>query len=261
MDERAAKLRSRVCVAVLAVVLFASLSGCEALVREREPGERPADGPAATPGQASREEVPYGRQYYLVSQRLTDTGTGTHYRLQPGWTIELRGRQGGGDVTVVVRVEARTRVINRTKTRLVTETRSVDGRQETRTERYVAMDRGSGAVLLFGEVRRNLSLEGAPIISQWAAGHEGAEVGMLLQGQPLPGARYYQEYAPETSLVQAETLSVQAVVDAPVGELRGCQMVRLSSPRSDFEEVLYYGRRIGVVKQGSLEAVSYGFRK
>lgn len=256
MGGCSAKGRSRLCVVALAAAAVSSALGCQALVRPR-PEEPPERRPVIRP----RQEAPFTQDFRVRRRFLASTGANHYLPLRPNWEVRLIGREGGRDVVLRVRVLPRTRRVYGVRARVVEERLTANGRTERVTERYMAIDRRNANVFLLGESARDLTGPEPRQATLWFAGRRGATPGLLLPGTVLVGARWFQTNAPRSSLVRAEVVSTTDTVVTQRKELRGCVQLRLTSPRSDFQETLLFAPQVGLVKEGRLTASRWGIRR
>jgi hypothetical protein len=93
----------------------------------------------------------------------------------------------------------------------------------------------------------------------WLAGQNGNRPGLIMPGQPLNGARYYQEIAPGIALDRAEHLSNTETVETPAGTFENClTVVETTELEPGAESFKAYARGIGLVQDGPVKLVRYG---
>ena len=82
-----------------------------------------------------------------------------------------------------------------------------------------------------------------------------------MPGTFLLGSRYYQEVAPGIALDLAEHMEMNLTVTVPAGVLPNCVRIAegsgLADPGAEGEKI--YARGIGLIKDGDIELVGYGF--
>jgi hypothetical protein len=125
---------------------------------------------------------------------------------------------------------------------------------------YFAISKRTNSVFYFGEdveVYKNgkvVSREGA-----WLSGVNGARFGLMMPGQPLLKARYYQEMAPEAAMDRAEIVSLDEVVQTPAGEFKHCLKTAESSPlEPGVTEYKCYAPGVGLIQDADLKLVTSG---
>jgi hypothetical protein len=125
---------------------------------------------------------------------------------------------------------------------------------------YFAISKRTNDVFYFGEDvdyykdNQITNHEGA-----WLAGENDAKFGLIMPGQPVVDAKFYQELAPNVSMDRARIVSTNEVVRTPAGEFTNCLKVEETTPlKPDSIEYKYYAPGIGLVKDGSLLLVEFG---
>ena len=125
---------------------------------------------------------------------------------------------------------------------------------------YFAISARTNSVYYFGEDvdmykdGRVTDHEGA-----WLAGVNGAKPGLMMPGEPLIGARYYQEVAPRVAMDRAEVVSLTAKVTTPAGAFTNVLRTTETTPLEPAaKEDKYYARGVGLIQDGSLKLVKYG---
>jgi hypothetical protein len=205
---------------------------------------------AQEPGWTDRFEV---RPAELVS-----TGRNPFFVLEPGYVLELED----GDNRLVITVLDETEVIDGVETRVVEERESEGGRLVEVSRNFFAINPRNNDVFYFGEdvdVYRNGAVaahEGA-----WRSGVDGARFGLMMPGEPLLGARFYEEVAPGIAMDRAEVTSLTDSLDAPAGHFRDVLETAETTPlEPGVREFKYYADGIGLLRDGSLRLVRYGPR-
>jgi hypothetical protein len=217
------------------------------------------NGSGRVPGRAAAQpqqpEPAYQEDFNVAARALSDTGEGPYFVLRPGFQSVL----SDGDTTLTITVFNETRMVGGTLTRVVEERQVTYGLPDEIALNFYAIDPATGDAFYFGEevdVFQNGQLSGHPGV--WLA--EGASrPGMIMPGNPLVGMRYYQELAPGVAMDRGEVLSVSDVCSTPAGEFGGCLVVRETSAIEDFQEVKRFAPGVGVIQDGELLLVSYGY--
>jgi hypothetical protein len=153
-----------------------------------------------------------------------------------------------------------TRNVGGVETRVIEERETNSGQLVEVSRNYFAISKRTGDVFYFGEevdIYRNgkvVDHEGA-----WLSGVKGAKFGLMVPGQPMLKAKYYQEIAPGVAMDRAEVVSLVETVKTPAGEFRNCLKTEETTPlEPGVKESKYYARGVGLVQDGSLKLVKYG---
>ena len=84
----------------------------------------------------------------------------------------------------------------------------------------------------------------------------------MIPGRPEPKTRFYQEVAPGAAMDRAEVVSVAETLRTPAGEFKDCLKIVETTPLEPFaRESKIYAPGVGLIKDGSLLLVEYGFPK
>src|SRR5512136_773912 len=150
---------------------------------------------------------------------FVSVGSNTFFRLEPGYTLLL----AKGNERLVITVLEETRLVDGVETRLVEERESKGGKLVEISRNFFAFNSADRGVYYFGEevdIYKNgkvVDHEGA-----WESGKNGARFGLMMPGEPVVGARFYQESAPGVAKDRAEIVSLDASLRTPAGEFKGC---------------------------------------
>jgi hypothetical protein len=177
----------------------------------------PAAGQDGGEGQGS-PDGPFTTEFFLDRCTHETSGSNPYFILQPGYRLVLAGEEDGEEVVVVITVTDRTRWVNGIETRVVLERESADGEVVEISRNFMTFCRETGSVIYHGEVVDNY--ENGRVVNHdgsWLAGDNGAVPGVLMPGQPLLGARYFQEVAPGIALDRAEIVSLTETLRTPLG--------------------------------------------
>jgi hypothetical protein len=220
-------------------------------------GERePAD---AVPAPDAPLDPAYTSAFDVADGELTDSGRNPWFVLEPGYTLVLEH----GDERLVITVLAETLRVAGVVTRVVEERETKGGTPVEVSRNYFAISRRSNTVYYFGEdvdTYERGQVTGHE--GSWRAGEAGARFGMMMPGDALAGARYYQEVAPGIALDRAEVVSVDDSVSVPLGTFRPALRILETTPLERAErEYKMYGRDVGLLVDGDLRLVSAGGRK
>ena len=95
----------------------------------------------------------------------------------------------------------------------------------------------------------------------WLAGN-GNKAGLIMPGTPKLNARCYQEIAPDVAMDRAEIVSLTDTCNTPAGALSSCMKIKEGTALHICEkEYKYFVPAIGLVRDGDLRLVKYGFVK
>lgn len=185
----------------------------------------------------------FTRDFPVERGELVSSGRNPYFVLEPGHVLTL----ADGDERLVITVLAETRVVDGVETRVVEERETKAGALVEVSRNYYALSRRTNSVFYFGEDvdmyanGKVTSHDGA-----WLSGAKGAKFGLMMPGQPLLGARYYQEVAPRIAMDRAQVIRLDATV------LRTEETTPLEPGHREFKE---YERGVGLVADGSLRRV------
>ena len=223
----------------------------------------------ATSAQAdSQSSLPQGSEHVeLDPAEFTTEIDNEWWPMSVGSRWVYREAEGGGPgARVVVTVTPRTREIaNGVEARVVHDVVSVGGEPIEVTDDWYAQD-AEGNVWYLGEDTaeyengRKVSTEGS-----FEAGVGGAEAGVIMPADPVPGKSYRQEYLEGEAEDTGAIISVgEEMVGTPAGKWDEVLMTRdLVPTEPGVEELKFYARGVGPVlslhtdSPGREELVSY----
>ncbi len=148
----------------------------------------------------------------LEHRELSTTGRNRFFILEPGYQLVLEGKDGQHDAELEIIVLDATKDIGGVPTRVVEEREKVDGKLVEISRNYFAICKHTGSVFYFGEdvdIYRDgkvVAHEGA-----WLHGKDNAQAGMMMPGECIIGAAYYQEYAPDQAMDRGRIQDDQCV--------------------------------------------------
>ncbi|MCA8969289.1 MAG: hypothetical protein KDC95_05875 [Planctomycetes bacterium] len=201
--------------------------------------------------------------FCLETRELTTVGRSRFFVLEPGYRLVLEGKDDEGTperLTITVLDE--TRLIGGFETRVVEERETKNGELVEISRNFVAMCPMSKSVFYFGE-EVDIYEDGKVIghNGAWVHGREGARAGLVMPGEPVLGAAYYEELAPKVAMDRARIHRLDAVVATPVGILKNCLEVFEENPLDGEKEYKRHAPGIGLVQDENLVLVEYGFVK
>ena len=209
---------------------------------------------------ASKQADPFQDYFDLENRKLASRGRNRYFILEPGYQLVLEGKEGDHSVQLKVTVLDETRKIGNIVTRVVEERESVDGALIEISRNYFAICKRTRSVFYFGEevdIYKNgkvIGHEGA-----WIHGKNKARAGMMMPGEPVIGARYYQEVAPGVAMDRARIADLKTTLETPAGTFRRCLRVQEENPLDREKEFKIHAPGIGLVQDEDLLLVRYGF--
>ena len=183
-------------------------------------------------------------------------GRNPYFILEPGHYLVLEG----GSAQLIITVLNETMKVDGVETRVVEERETKDGKLVEVSRNYFAISKRTNDVFYFGE-DVNIYKDGKIVshAGSWLSGVNGAKFGLMMPGQPLLNARYFQEIAPKVAMDRAKIVSMSEIVKTPAGEFTKCLKVEETTPLQPFiTEFKYYAKGIGIVRDGSLKLVKVG---
>ena len=194
--------------------------------------------------------------FVVEKDELTHTGKNPFFILEPGYVSVFED----GKEQLTITVLAETKIVDGVECRVVEERETKNGKLVEVSRNYFAISKRTNCVYYFGEDvdmykdGKVVSHDGA-----WLSGKAGAKFGLMMSGQPLLKARYYQEVAPKVALDRAEVVSLTETVKTPAGEFKDSLKVEETTPlEPGVKEYKYYARGVGLIRDGDLKLVKYG---
>jgi hypothetical protein len=194
--------------------------------------------------------------FVVEKDELTHTGKNPFFILEPGYVSVFE--DGKEQLTITVLSETKT--VDGVECRVVEERETKNGKLVEVSRNYFAISKRTNCVYYFGEDvdmykdGKVVSHDGA-----WLSGKDGAKFGLMMPGQPLLKAQYYQEVAPKIAMDRAEIVSLTETVKTPAGEFKDCLKVEETTPlEPGVKEYKCYARGIGLIRDGDLTLVKYG---
>jgi hypothetical protein len=211
---------------------------------------------------ATEAAAPFTDVFRVDPAEWSSRGTNPFFVLEPGAFLRLEGKEDGEDVRLTITVLDETVRIDGVETRVVEEREEKGGKPAEVSRNYFATSTRTGGVYYFGE-DVDVYEEGKVVAhpGAWRAGEKGARFGLLMPGEPLLGARYFQEVAPGVAMDRAEVVSLDRAIDTPAGRFEGCLETVETTPLESGEERKVYARGVGLVKEGHLRLVEHGRAK
>jgi len=170
--------------------------------------------------------------------------------MRPGdrWVYDETDTEGGKS-RVVVTVTGRTKKIaNGVVARVVHEVVSEDGERVEITDDWFAQDKG-GNVWFFGNQSRDYENGKPGPRGGFEAGVDGAEAGVAMAADPVPGLRFRNEYFKGDAEDRSEIVTVgKEKAETAAGFFTKLVMVRETAPpEPKLQEFKFYARGTGIV--------------
>lgn len=190
------------------------------------------------------------------------TGRNQYFILEPGYQLILEGEDDHEKLQLIITVLNETRKVGNIETRVVEERESENGELAEISRNYIAYCKQTATIAYFGE-DVDIYKKGK-IVS-----HEGSwlatgmnKPGVLMPGIVLPGAKYYQEFAPGIAMDKAEIISTTEVVKTTSGYFINClKTLETNELKPKEKEYKYYAPSVGLVKEEELYLAKHGFIK
>lgn len=193
---------------------------------------------------------------------FTTTGSNPYFILEPGYQLVLEGSEDDETVRLVITVLDETKKIGNIDTRIVEENELVNGETIEISRNFFAFCEQTSSVYYFGE-EVDIYKDGEVVNHEGAWIAEGDnKAGIIMPGQILLGARYYQEIAPGIAMDRAEIISMTITLLTPAGNFTNCLKVQETTALNSKEmEHKIHAPGIGLIKDENLLLVKYGFVK
>jgi hypothetical protein len=177
------------------------------------------------------QTVAFAGDFDLTACTFTSRGQNPYFILEPGFQLVLSGDDDGDIVLLTITVLDQTRNVGGIDTRVVEEREEENGQLVEISRNYFAICRETNSVFYFGE-EVDIYERGTIVDHEgaWLHGVNGARAGLMMPGQPLPGARYYQEVAPGVALDRAQVVSVTERCTTPAGAFDRCLVIEETTP-------------------------------
>jgi hypothetical protein len=203
-----------------------------------------------------KDDGPWTREFAVERGELSATGRNSYFILEPG---QQSVYEGGGE-RLVITVLDETKTVDGVETRVVEERETKNGKLVEVSRNYFAISKRTNSVYYFGE-DVDIYNDGKVVnhSGAWLAGVKDARFGLMMPGQAMLKAKYYQEIAPGVAMDRAEIVSLSATVNTPAGEFKNCLKVEETTPlEPGIKEYKYYAAGVGLVQDGDLKLVKSG---
>lgn len=205
---------------------------------------------------AGDDDARWTSRFTVEKSDFASTGRNPWFVLEPGYQLVFEG----GDERLVISVLDQTRVVDGVQTRVVEEFETKKGQLVEISRNFFAINRRTNGVYYFGE-EVDIYKDGKIVEHEgaWLSGEDAARFGLMMPGEPLLGARHFQEIAPKVAMDRAEIVGLTETVSTSAGEFRDCLKVEETTPlEPDEKEYKYYAAGIGLVQDGNSKLVKHG---
>ena len=199
-----------------------------------------------TPSTAT-EDAGFQSDFGLAKVKLSSSGAGKYFVLQPGTRMEYTKENTKDTLTITVTKE--TKLVDGVETRIIEERETEAGKLIEVSRNYFAIDNATGNVYYFGEdvdMYKNDKVTGHD--GSWLAGANGAKAGLYMSGAPVVGAKFYMEVAPKVAMDRGEIVSVTDTFKTPSGEYTNCVKVKETSAVEAGTEYKHYAPGVGLIE-------------
>ena len=197
----------------------------------------------------------YTYDFEIAKDEFVSRGRNPYFILEPGFQIVL----ADDDERLVITVLDETATIDGVETRIVEERESKNNELVEVSRNYFAMSNRTNSVFYFGEevdIYKNGKIvkhEG-----EWLSGENGAKYGLMMPGQALIGSKFYQEYAPESTMDRAEIIDLDEDANTPAGSFEDCLKIKETNLlEPGVTEYKLYAPGIGIIQDESLKLVRW----
>jgi len=210
--------------------------------------------------EAGRKPETFQDYFDLENRDLASTGRNKYFILEPGYQLVLEGKEGEHKVKLAITVLGETKKIAGVNTRVMEERETVDGKLIEISRNFFAICKQTKSVFYFGE-EVDIYKDGKVIAHEgaWMHGKNNARAGMMMPGEPILGAKYYQEVAPKQAMDRARIVDINTTLRTPAGEFKGCLKVQEENPLDNEKEFKIHAPGIGLIQDEDLLLVKYGF--
>lgn len=209
-----------------------------------------------------KEKDPWTDTFRVEEDEWASTGRNPYFILEPGYELVYEGVDDGEEVKLIITVLDQTKTVDGVECRVVEEREWEGGELKEVSRNWFAISTRTNSVYYFGEEVDNYrNGKIANHHGAWEAGRNGARWGLLMPGEPLLGAKHYQEVAPGEALDRAEVVSLTEMVEVPAGKFKNVLRVAETTPLERGIEYKDYAFGVGLLADGAAKLVKYGKKK
>ncbi len=201
------------------------------------------------------------KEFFVKPSNFSSTGTNNYFILQPGYQLILAGEEDNSKVLLTITVLNQTKLVDGVETRIVEEKEERNGIVSEISRNYFVIDSLTNDVYYYGE-QVDIYKDGKIKSNEgsWEACINGAKYGLLMPGKIKAGQRFYQEVAPNVAMDRSEIISNKITSKTPAGKFVLCLKTKETTPlEPNVEEYKIYAPGIGLIKDGSLLLIKYGY--
>jgi len=191
---------------------------------------------------------------------FSSTGQNKYFILEKEYRLVLESEDSEEQLIITVLDE--TKIVNGVETRIAEERESKYGELREVSRNFFAICKETGDVFYFGE-EVDIYKKGRIVkhSGEWLAEGENKS-GLIMSGSYTIGYKYYQEYAPGEAMDRAEIININEIFTTPAGKFSNCLKTLETTPLDPKEkEYKHYAPGIGLIQDGDLFLVKYGFTK
>jgi len=230
------------------------------VIRKTLEGLKAKEGEEEEEKETGKEADTFQDSFDLENRDFASKGRNKYFILEPGYQLVLEGKEGEHTVQLVITVLDETKKIGSVETRVVEERETEDGKLIEISRNFFAICKQTKSVFYFGE-EVDIYKEGKLVAHEgaWIHGKNNARAGMMMPGEPILGARYYQEVAPKVAMDRARIVDLSTTLTTPAGKFKGCLKVQEENPLDNEKEFKIHAPGIGLIQDEDLLLVKYGF--
>jgi uncharacterized membrane protein YkoI len=201
-------------------------------------------GCATSPQTAPRSPAPVAAApaYHpsIDPAQFTTSITNKYFSLASGQKFIYEGTSNDGKERNEVVVTSQTKQILGVTTIVVSDRVWLNGELKEDTSDWYAQDK-DGNVWYFGEDSKEI-VDGqvASTEGSWEAGVDGAQPGIIMEGNPKIGDSYKQEYYASKAEDMADVVALDETVTTPYGTFTNCLKTREWTPLESGDEFKWY---------------------
>jgi hypothetical protein len=197
--------------------------------------------------------------FNLKNCNFASHGANNYFILEPGYQLVLQGKEDNKTIEMIATVLNETKMVNGTEVGILEERAIEDGELAEISKNYFGLCTETNDIFYFGE-DTDLYKDGKIVSHEgtWQAGADNAKPGMIMPGKAEIGLKYYQELAPGLDEGRAEVISLNEVLETPVGKFKDVLKTEETTPLEPGEkEYKFYAPGIGLVQDNTLKLVKY----
>ena len=211
------------------------------------------------PPTQEQEASEWQQEFNLSERTLVATGRNPYFILESGFELIFESNTEKLIITVLNETEE----VGGITTRIVEEREWKMGQLIEVSRNVFAICKETNDVFYFGEEVNDYKY--GKVIGhggEWRADSPDTKPGLVMPGVPKVGMKYHQEFAPGVAMDRAEIISLNETLKTPAGDFDQCLMTKEGSALKIWEkEFKIYAEGIGLIRDGNMLLVKYGFNK